>query len=646
VSAAGGPLLVAAQPVRGTVTSMMLFSSLRRAPVRLFAVVLVVGALFAAAAPAAAQTVLATSPNDGQQLDAPPEQVEITLDGTVDTDDGALRLVDADGDDVALDAPQSTHSEGRTTVTAAVPPLADGWYATIWQADDGQRTGTFTFYVGDPVTAAGETAAPQNPTGPFVTAGHVLRGLTYLSTMLAIGLLGSAWALNGPRAQRQQLQLDQIARRWSAVFAVVGLLAAAATLLNNAIILNGGSFTNLGATTQLVLQSSGGTALLVRMSALFGLCTAVLLLAEKPTRLIGAAVGALASVALTVSFMMAGHAAIVPQETAAAVGVVSHLLAGAVWLGGVPGVALALLRRNQLSLRAIAELIHRFSKLATVSVVLVFIGGGIATVTMIGEPAQLVTTTYGLLLVAKIVLVGLIALVGAYNHFVLVPGLRAAAERCDEPDDSAQPAEDDIDTGQIGSSDSTGELVDTDTAATRSRLKSSLTVESVALILVLVGTTALTSYAPPSAGGDLAGVGHAHHGGASLESGDGGLSLADLDPTTELQPFEDGEIELYYMPGRADADNRIRLSFTDAAGAPYDVQQVVLEFAHPEIGLEGLRRTPQASAAGSWTLSTRDLGAAGTWTLTAQVMLEDDRVEQVEFDVDIDEAEDADEPAF
>jgi copper transport protein len=577
-----------------------------------------------------------TTPVDGAVTAKRPELVEIVFNERVSLAPGSVRLIAADGQETVLqeltNSPEGSGSRARWSLSDKLPT---GWYAVSWRAvsEDGHGIqGSFTFYYGDPSIAGDTQRADQlaDPTRPFVLASHALRVLSYLSVLLAVGFLAALWAVGGPAAAGVG-EIARTLRRAATVAAVAGLVLTPLTLLNNALLLNGGSTESLRVIVQIVMQSSSGAALLVRMSALFGLCTAVLLLAETGTKKIGAMITVLASGALAASFAMGGHAAVVPWRWVASVASVLHLSAGALWLGGIPAVAWVVWRRHQVSPALVPEVINRFSRLATISVILVFIGGGVLSASMLTSPADLVTTRYGVTLLIKFALVGIVGLIGAYNHFFLVPALRRTLPGASEL----------ISSGSVPSD--TSPETDTSLAlavpvvssnAAQAHLRVSLLIEALFVVLIAIATGALTSSSAPAAGGShlshLGGSSHGGHGGSDF---DVTLALEDLEPKIVQAPLGDGELRLDYLPGRTNTENRFRVSVTDANGDERTLSAVDVSFSQTELAIGPLTRSFERQEDGTWVLVTRDLGVPGTWKAELLVSLDDDQLDTVTLDV-------------
>jgi len=105
-----------------------------------------------------------------------------------------------------------------------------------------------------------------------------------------------------------------------------------------------------------------------------------------------------------------------------------HLLVGAIWpLGLIPMVCFLwyIRRRNQIvpADREIKAL-QRFSQISLVAVLLIVATGIINGWLMVGSWEALVTTTYGVLLLGKVVVVGIMIGLGAFNRLYLLPRMQ------------------------------------------------------------------------------------------------------------------------------------------------------------------------------------------------------------------------------
>ena len=132
--------------------------------------------------------------------------------------------------------------------------------------------------------------------------------------------------------------------------------------------------------------------------------------------LAGAALG-------VVSFWFDGHTVTRGPRVVHAVVDLAHVTAGSIWFGGIVGLCVvALVRRGG----SIAPLVVRFSSIASAALILVTLAGSLMALMIVDDLADLTGTEWGRLLIVKVAAVGVVALVGGYNHFVVVPALRTA----------------------------------------------------------------------------------------------------------------------------------------------------------------------------------------------------------------------------
>ena len=129
---------------------------------------------------------------------------------------------------------------------------------------------------------------------------------------------------------------------------------------------------------------------------------------------------------LLASFTFDGHTVTEGNRWLTGAVDVVHVLAAAIWAGGIAAFAVVLWHRQQRGVRLEAlELALRFSAIAGGALALAGLAGTILAVTILDGLAQLWSTPWGLLLVAKFAAVCTAAALGAYNHFVVIPWLAA-----------------------------------------------------------------------------------------------------------------------------------------------------------------------------------------------------------------------------
>jgi putative copper resistance protein D len=113
------------------------------------------------------------------------------------------------------------------------------------------------------------------------------------------------------------------------------------------------------------------------------------------------------------STMMSHSAARVEYRSLLMSLTLAHHAAGGAWIGGLPYLLIAL--RHTADEAVAARLTARFSRLAMTSVAVLICAGGALGILYVGSRAALGGTTYGVMLLAKVVMTGVLLLFGALN---------------------------------------------------------------------------------------------------------------------------------------------------------------------------------------------------------------------------------------
>lgn len=133
-------------------------------------------------------------------------------------------------------------------------------------------------------------------------------------------------------------------------------------------------------------------------------------------------VGLIACIVILCGSVMASHAvARLEHRGMLAVVTFAHHLAGAAWIGGLFYLLIAL--RHSKDRSAASEMVTRFSRLAMVSVLTLAAAGGALTWAYVGSPSAMTGTTYGVMLLAKVVMTLVLLAFGALN-FKIVRAIR------------------------------------------------------------------------------------------------------------------------------------------------------------------------------------------------------------------------------
>jgi copper transport protein len=545
-----------------------------RAP--MVVLLLAVGLLLGSSAPATAHALLVTSqPNDRAALAEAPTEVVLTFTEPVTVPTGGLRVLDADAQRVDL----GTIATGDPTrVAVALPPeLPDGGYVVTYRVistDSHPVGGVRTFTVGDAAEVDAVTLAGIADDGVAAGArrvGQVLRGLGYVALLLATGGAVAGWLVVRRSEDRDLAHL--LAVRAALTGVALSLLAvpvqAVAVTGDLAALWSGLAWWETAI-------SSFGVAAIVRAALLAVLATA--LLARFPpvaTALIAAA--GVGTVALD------GHQRSVSPTWLLVAGDLLHVGAAAVWFGGLVVVTLLLVRSSgRREPVAAAELVARFSGVALGAVVLLSVGGLAMAWPLVGRPAALLGTAYGITLLVKLGAVAVVLLVAAYNRLRLVPaivaGVTPAGAASDVP---PEPATVTTTTGR-----------DDRAAAAWGQLQRTLRAEVVLLVGVLLVTGVLATTQP-----------------AAEAAGFGGL----FETTAALG--DELELDVVVDPNTV-GRNTVHLYVLDATGRPSDqVDDLRLELTYLPAGVGPIRITPFFAGPGHWIASTDELSFVGEWEL-------------------------------
>jgi putative copper export protein len=137
-----------------------------------------------------------------------------------------------------------------------------------------------------------------------------------------------------------------------------------------------------------------------------------------------AVAGPLAVLSVLVTAVSTNPATLTGDRVLDLVAIQAHIQFGALWLGGLTGLALLVRTRGRLGEGAglrWARIWQRFGVVALVSVGGVVASGAVLTWRHVGTVDQLLSTQYGRFLLVKLLLVVVLVAAGGYNQFVLGP---------------------------------------------------------------------------------------------------------------------------------------------------------------------------------------------------------------------------------
>jgi copper transport protein len=468
---ARGPGAVPTAPAPAAPNTRAITTRLRRLARAVLAACLLALA-WAPAALAHAQ-LLGTSPVSGSTVKAQPAEVIFEFNQDVGGTLGAVRVYNAAGEEV--DNLDVSHPDGQEhwMGVGLKPGLADGTYTATYRvisADTHVVYGGLVFNIGHAGAAPKFTVAgliSRNKSGHITEiAFGVVRDLDYLAIALMLG--GLAFALfawqpalasvagGEPQWQEASRTFASRVKRLLAAAIVLGVVTSVAGILLQGASAAGVSLwaslksTILENTLESRFGEVWGARALVWV-ALGGLLTAAVTLRRAPRsgassdRVPAAAVAgtiapppsprwllvpvALGALYLAATPALGGHASVQGPTGVFFPSDLLHVLAASVWVGGIAFLLLALpaatrqLEPPQRS-RLLLAVLARFSPLALGAVIVIAVTGVLQAYIDVRSLEGLFHTTYGALIIAKVILLALLIGLGWVNRERLIPMLK------------------------------------------------------------------------------------------------------------------------------------------------------------------------------------------------------------------------------
>ncbi|MER6495722.1 copper resistance CopC/CopD family protein [Streptomyces griseorubiginosus] len=352
----------------------------------------------------------ATDPEDGTVLKSAPRSITLTFTESVGLLDDSFRVLTPKGE--RLKTGEAAHGAGGADTASVTLPakLAQGTYTVAWRvvsADSHPVSGAFTFSVGkpSPATVVVDTGPTENPaTESLFNMG---RYLAYLAAALLIGTAVFLAACRPPEP----------ARLGRLLWAGWGTLLGSTLFL---LVLRAPYEAGTGPASafslkafERTLSTRPGEALLVRVALLlvaYFFVVRLLRLGESRLSRPWQAAGTVLAVGLALTWAAAEHASAGIQVPVAMTSAVLHVLSMAVWLGGLASL-LSLLHRASSQLPP--AVVARFSRLAFGCVTVLVVTGVYQSWRGLGSWKEITGTTYGHLLVLKLIAVALLLLTAA-----------------------------------------------------------------------------------------------------------------------------------------------------------------------------------------------------------------------------------------
>ncbi|MFE1798575.1 copper resistance CopC/CopD family protein [Streptomyces sp. NPDC059517] len=653
---------------------------------RAAALVTLLGTLFllllgGATSASAHSAVRNTDPREGSVLKTAPREVTMTFTESVGITDDSLRVLSPENRRVNAGDTEHVRGSSDQVRVRLRDNLPDGTFTVAWRvvsADSHPISGAFTFSIGEPsATTAAISAEPAvNPASGALY--DIARYAAYAAVALLIGVAVFVLACRPPSTQ----PLRGLVRGgwWTLLGTTVVLVllrgpyergTGPSTLLDPALIEN-------------TLTSRPGWALLARLVLLAGVAV-FLVRTEASLRRSGAGsgsgsgagsaglasapapapavlvVGGFLAVALAGTWAVAEHASAGIQVPLAMTSTMLHLLAMAVWLGGL-GALLTALHRSEVPLPAAS--VHRFSRLAFASVTVLVLTGVYQSWRGLGSFDAVFGTSYGRILVAKVCAVVALLAAAAFSRrwtarlteaarpspktrvpemAVSVSGAVSGAASgpasdptagstsgstagstsgpvADEPSPSPSsqtPSSSSSSASSSSSSSSSSSTSGAEGGAGHRALRRSVLAEVVVGVAVLVITTVLTGTQPGRAELETAAAAES----TANAAGNGPTASTTLIPFDVGTPGGHGKVQIVLEPGRV-GENTVEAVIIGPDGGIATVPEIKLSFTlkAQKIGPIDARLTDQG---GYWGTRSLNLPLAGTWTMKVTIRTSD-----------------------
>ncbi|WP_371778268.1 copper resistance CopC/CopD family protein [Streptosporangium subroseum] len=427
--------------------------------------------------------LLESSPVDGQVLARTPAEVRLRFNESVNLGQRSIQLLDVTGKKLALGASDYSDGKANTARTSLPPGLAEGTYVVAWRvtsADSHVVSGAFSFSVGHPSSMAVPVEQDVDPAVPVVDA--VGRGLAFLGVALALGgalFVAVLWPAGRADRRGRRIVWSGFAALTAGTVVVLlvqgpyaegtsltgvfdpGLLGATlSTRLGQALLARLVIVLALGVAFRIAVrpaplsvdtvavrsaplsvdtgaaeaeaveagavedEAAGATRIAVRPASLPAGAGAAGAEAAGTTRRIALpAFAVVGAVALMLTWTLADHAQTGVQTWLAVPATSLHLLAMALWLGGLILLAACVVipagRREPTRAISLEPALRRFSLLAQVCFAVIAVTGLYLAWRQVGTWGALGGTDFGRLLLGKLALVlAVLALAAGARRFV------------------------------------------------------------------------------------------------------------------------------------------------------------------------------------------------------------------------------------
>jgi copper transport protein len=501
----------------------------------------------ASIAPARAHaTMVASDPPDGAVIPAPPAQLVLSFNEPVAP--LVLRLTRPDSSVAVLDA-----TARDASITVPLPMLGQGTHVLSWRAvslDGHPVGGSVVFSIGAPSAGPDFTLDRADPPVALWLCKLVL----YLGLFVGVGAsFFRAWVAPGQDGATP------------AIFMALGLLAAPI-----AVGLQGADALGVppqglarAAVWRAGLETSFGPTAIVAAFALLAGLFALRTSARTVTR--GLSLFGLLAIGLALA--LSGHASAAAPQWLTRPAVFVHAVTVAFWVGSLVPLAAAL--------RADTAVLAAFSRAIPWAIGPLVVAGAVLAVIQVEQPELLLSTAYGRLLCAKLLLVALLFMLAAWNRYRLTPAITAGR------DDARQ------------------------------RLRRTIMFE-FAIVAIILGLVAAWRFTPPPRA----------------------LAIAAAQPAFVHIHSAEAMAEVTLQPGQAGLVRAEVIIMTGDFGG-LDAKEVALTFENAAAGIESISRPAVKGADAIWRIEKFPIPRGGRWDVRVDILVNDFEKLRLDGQIDI-----------
>ena len=350
-------------------------------------------------------------------------QIVVHYSETLEADFSELKVFDSNGNQI--DNKDTTYFEGEDSLVVTTPPLEEGVYTVtskVLSKIDGHLVDyAFVFGVGD-VRIDTKLIEQQGSSETlfFPEAGARYPGLVGQTIVLG-AVISSLLIWNIQKRKLLKEKLDQVEQTFHHNFMKLIGFGLIIVFASNILMLFVQTL-RLQVSAIDALQTSFGNTWIIRMGLTVILLALWFAIERKPRLTIKGQIPLLVfSLALIATTTMIGHGVASEHQPAIILDYVHNLVAS-IWIGGIIFFGFALLptlskldndKKEKFSL----SLIPRFSIMFIISVGIIIIVGPLLLWFLESDVKLLSESTYGMLIITKIVIAAFMISIGGYNQF-------------------------------------------------------------------------------------------------------------------------------------------------------------------------------------------------------------------------------------